>query len=230
MFLYTFHTGHITLLKTVYLLSPQKPFCPFILLMVTQFAWPCLLSPFWQIFCHSGPLHSPTSGRPCLPTERTLTVSHFFCQKAKSVPSGLMSPISQPVSPLYCPVSHFGLSSDMKQWRGEQVSDKSWSCLVVLTDNWWRRMSWCPDVHLQRDAHTEISAWPHKWWLTEVFNQGLMGATPESWHGSPVSPHLHIQQVTYFPLISFQFYIVAYGKIILENIHFCIVLPGQLLF
>lgn len=140
--------GHITLLQTT-CLSPQEPFCPFIVLMVTQFAWPCLLSPFWHVFCHSGPLHSPTSGCPCLPAKQTLTVSHFFCQKAESLPSGLMSSISQPVSSLSCPMSQCTCPTSASQVTGnngggERVYDKNWSCLVVLTDNWWRRMSWRP--------------------------------------------------------------------------------------
>lgn len=129
-----------------YLLSPQKPFCSFIVSVVTQFVWPYLLSQFWHVFCHSGPLHSPTSGCPCLPTEQTLTVSHFFL--SKRLGAFLQDWCLQSVSPLLPNVPvymfHFGLPSDGKRWRGERVCDKNWSCLVILTDNWWRRMFWCP--------------------------------------------------------------------------------------
>lgn len=55
---------------------------------------------------HSGSSHSATSGCLCLPAKQTLTVSHFLRQKAKSVPSGLTSPIRQPASlfsPALCP-------------------------------------------------------------------------------------------------------------------------------
>lgn len=70
---------------------------------------------------------------PCLPTEQTLTVSHLFRQKARSIPSGLMSPISQPVSPLSspkCPSVHDPLWT--LKWQetmegGERVWDKNWS-------------------------------------------------------------------------------------------------------
>lgn len=92
-------------------------------LTVTQFAWPCLLSSFWHVFCHPGPPKPPTSGCPCLPARQTLTVSHFFLSKGRAHSLGTdvsnhptSFPSLLPNVPLH--VSHFGLSSDRKQRRG----------------------------------------------------------------------------------------------------------------
>lgn len=189
---------YITLLKISTITS--KAFLPLYsfssdTVCMTLFVVPILacLLPFWP-----SPLTNlwvPMSANRA----NTHCQSFFFVKKAGSVPSGLMSPISQAVSPLLPNVPvymfHFGLPSDGKRWRGERVCDNNWSCLVILTDNWWRRMFWCPspeswtqkglnDENYIIQKHTETSVWSHKWRFKDVFNQGLMGATAESFHCS----------------------------------------------
>lgn len=108
---------------------------------VTQFTWPCLLSSFGHVIL-ALPTQPPLGA--CLPAKQTLTVSHFLCQKAKSVPSGLTSPIRQPASPLsYVPmlVSHFGRSNGRDTIEGKFAMKRNWGSLLMRTDNWWRRTS-----------------------------------------------------------------------------------------
>lgn len=116
--------------------------------METQFPWPRLLSPFF-VFCHSGCLLSSTSGCPCLPTEQTLTVTHFLPHQKAGAPSRLISPINQPVSsflpdvPVY--TVHFGLSVGNNGAERER-------CLVIRIDRYWRRRSWCDGGDTRMDG------------------------------------------------------------------------------
>lgn len=94
---------------------------------------------------HSGSSHSATSGCLCLPAKQTLTVSHFLRQKAKSVPSGLTSPIRQPASPFSCAqclCPTLVVQVDRTQLKGSlQWKKKKLGSLLMRTDNQWRRMS-----------------------------------------------------------------------------------------
>lgn len=167
--------------------------------MVTQFARPCLLSAFWHIFCHSGPPRSLTSGCPRLPSEQTLTVSHFFCQKAESVPSGLMSPISQPVSPLSRPTSQCTCPTLVSQVTGNNGGRSERQKLklfggadgqLVTQDvlmsisgeiDWWELYN-TKNKHTRRQKLQLGPASDDSWIM---INQGLVGAPPESFHCSP---------------------------------------------
>lgn len=117
----------IQLFKTLTVDSLKTPFSPLAFFMVTQFFWPRLLFPFWNIFCHFGILLSPTSGCPCLPSEQTFTVSNF------SISKGCKHSLRTNVSNRPCP-----------QWPNIHVQQKwqvtidgretrMWRCSMVLS-------------------------------------------------------------------------------------------------
>lgn len=182
--------------------------------MMTQFVWPYLLSQFWRVFCHSGPLQSPASWCPCLPNEQTLTVNLFFffflSKRLGAFPqdwclqSAKQFPLSCPMSQCTCAT----LTSPVTWNDGEAREfvikiEAAWSSWQTTGD------ARCSDVRLQRvglrkDSMMRIlwrthktNFWSHKWRVMEVFNQGPMGATAESFHCSPESPHPSIQLVRY---------------------------------
>lgn len=126
-------------LKTGYLKASSKPFDS-IDFMVTQFPWPGLLSPFY-VFCHSGCLLSSTSGCLCLPTQQTLTVTHFLPHQKAGAPWRLRSPINQPVSSFLpvVPVGrfHFGLSAGHNGAEREMFSHQDRPPLTQEILMWW---------------------------------------------------------------------------------------------
>lgn len=149
----TFSMWAISLFKKLYvyyhLNSPFNPFDGDTVCM-TLFVVP-ILAPSFAILALS---HSPTSGCPRLPTEQTLTVSHFLCQKAGSVPLGLMSLISQPVFPLSCTMSQCTCPTSASQATGNNGGERQF---VIKTEVvWWCWQTTgdagCPHVHLQRDG------------------------------------------------------------------------------
>lgn len=189
--------------------------------MVTQFARPCLLSEFWHIFCHSGPPRSLTSGCPRLPSEQTLTVSHFFRQKAESVPSGVMSPISQPVSPLSRPTSQCTCPTLVSQVTGNNGGRSERQKLKLLggTDgqlvtqdvlisisreiDWW-------ELYNTKNKHTRRQ----KLQIGPASDDSWMSSIRDSWEPllSHSIAHLRDELVAYFLFISPLLYIVAYGE------------------
>lgn len=196
-------------LITACLLPPHMPF--FLLhssdgdtVCMTLFVVPILacLLPFWL-----SPTLSPTSLCPYLPTEQTFTVSHFLHQKGWERP--LRTDVSnQPASfPAHagCPSTHVPIwplkwqetmerSESVMSWQTtHDAGYLSRDVLMSRTSGWteWWEL-------YDRKTNIETSAWSHKWWFKDVFNQGLQGATAESFHGSPERMHPHIQLVTYF--------------------------------
>lgn len=149
--------------------------------MVTQFRWPRLSTPFY-VFCHSGCLLSSTSGCPHLPTDQTLTVTHFFPHQIDDAPSRLISPIGQPVWS-FVPdiwVYRFHLSLLARGNNGAEGElfshqDRPWLCILVdtRTDGW---ETW-PGKQTQRH---QLSAWSHKWWFQGQFGWGVRGAAADS--------------------------------------------------
>lgn len=183
-------------------------------LMVTQFAWPCLLSSFWHIFCHAGPfthlwvlMSASWANTHC---------QSFFLSKGWECSLRIYisyQPISFPSLLPRCPNVHVPLRSQVtgNNVGGQRVCDKNWSCLGMLTDNWWCRMFWCPGktewwklYRTKTNTHADTSVWPHKWFM-DVFNQALMGNSPESLQCTPENLHL----LSVCDTLSFSFYIGA---------------------
>lgn len=118
--------------------SPKKPFWPLWVLIVTQFAWPCLLASFWLVFCRSGSFRSPTSGCPCLPAEETLTVSHFSVKRLRVFPQDwhLKSANQFPFSPAQCPSARVPLwSFKWQDTKEKKFVIKNSASLLMRTDN-----------------------------------------------------------------------------------------------
>lgn len=140
------HSYGPSFLTTACLLPPHMPF--FLLhssdgdtVCLTLFVVPILacLLPFWL-----SPTLSPTSQCPCLPTEQTFTVSHFFHQKGwERPPRTDVSNQTTNQFPLSCRMSQYTrtkLASQVTGHNGEErVADRQ-----LMTQDISLEMSWCP--------------------------------------------------------------------------------------
>lgn len=93
------------------------------------------------------PSYPPLGAHVCQLNKHSLSVI-FSVKRQRVLPPDwyLQSANQFPLSSARCPNVHVPLRSQVtvNNVGGQRVCDKNWSCLGVLTDNWWCRMFWCP--------------------------------------------------------------------------------------
>lgn len=175
--------------------SPQKPFCPFMDLMVTHFAWPCLLSSFWHIFCHAGPFYPPLGAHVCQLSKHSLSVI-FSVKRLRVLPQDwhLQSANKFPLSSARCPNVHVPLRS---QVTGNNVGGEFAIKTEVVWACWLPGDAGCSGVQggqngrnyiVQKHTHRYFSLAPLV--IHGRLQSGTHGKLNQSLQCTPVNLHL----------------------------------------